>query len=174
MQTEEAAVLLPLPKTPAPRPPKRCSPAKCCLTGSTRVRTLNRTGRVWTWFLVRGNEQYQDLINRGLLAKLNTNLGAEGKTLNDYIYPTFINAATINKSIYGVPMNTGIGEYEYIVFDTELLEKYGVDAATMKTMEDLEVISRSSRPTNRMSYRCRRPRPRPNFLSCSPRDFLPM
>ena len=89
-------------------------------------------------FLVRGNEQYQDLINRGLLAKLNTNLGAEGKTLNDYIYPTFINAATINKSIYGVPMNTGIGEYEYIVFDTELLEKYGVDAATMKTMEDLE------------------------------------
>ena len=89
-------------------------------------------------FLVRGSEQYQDLINRGLLTKLNTNLGAEGKTLKDYIYPTFINAATINKNIYGVPMNTGIGEYEYIVFDTELLQKYGVDAATMKTMEDLE------------------------------------
>ena len=89
-------------------------------------------------FLVRGSEQYLEFIEKGYLTKLNEKLGAEGKALKDNIYPTFFTAATINKNIYGVPMNTGIGEYEYMVFDTELLQKYGKDAASMQTLEDLE------------------------------------
>ena len=43
---------------------------------------------------------------------------------------------------FGVPMNTAIGEYEYVVFDEELLDKYEIDAMTMNTLEDLEYYLR--------------------------------
>ncbi len=94
-------------------------------------------------FLVRGFENYIDLVGQGKLAELDEKLSSEAKLIKDKIHPTFLNAAKVTNAsgrqkTYGVPMNTAIGEYEYVVFDEELLQKYEIDAMTMNTLEDLE------------------------------------
>lgn len=98
-------------------------------------------------FLVRGFDQYIDLVGRGKLSALDEKLSSEAKLIKDKVYPTFLSAAKVTNSsgkqkTYGVPMNTAIGEYEYVVFDEELLDKYEIDAMTMNTLEDLEYYLR--------------------------------
>lgn len=98
-------------------------------------------------FLVRGFDNYIDLVGRGKLAELDEKLSSEAKLIKDKIYPTFLSAAKVTNSsgkpkTFGVPMNTAIGEYEYVVFDKELLDKYEIDAMTMNTLEDLEYYLR--------------------------------
>lgn len=98
-------------------------------------------------FLVRGFDEYIDLVGKGRLAELDEKLSSEAKLIKDKLYPTFLNAAKVPNAkgktkIYGVPMNTVIGEYEYVVFDEELLNKYEIDAMTMNTLEDLEYYLR--------------------------------
>ena len=94
-------------------------------------------------FLVLGYEKYIDLVGKDLLAAIDDKLTSEAKIIRDYVYPTFLDAAKVTNSkgtrkTYGVPMNKGIGEYEYIVFDKEYLDKYSIDAGTMTNLEDLE------------------------------------
>ncbi len=94
-------------------------------------------------FLVRGYDNYITLVGKDLLAALDDKLTSEAKIIKDYVYPTFLEAAKVTNSkgtrkTYGVPMNKGIGEYEYIVFDKEYLDKYRIDAGTMTNLEDLE------------------------------------
>lgn len=98
-------------------------------------------------FLVRGFDNYIDLVGQGKLAELDEKLSSEAKLIKDKIYPTFLKAAKVSNAkgkqkTYGVPMNTAIGEYEYVVFDEELLNKYEIDAMTMNTLEDLEYYLR--------------------------------
>lgn len=98
-------------------------------------------------FLVRGFDQYIDLVGRGKLSALDEKLSSEAKLIKDKVYPTFLSAAKVTNAsgkqkTYGVPMNTAIGEYEYVVFDEELLDKYEIDAMTMNTLEDLEYYLR--------------------------------
>ena len=98
-------------------------------------------------FLVRGFDRYVDLVGRGKLAELDEKLSSEAKLIKDKVYPTFLSAAKVTNAsgkqkTYGVPMNTAIGEYEYVVFDEELLDKYEIDAMTMNTLEDLEYYLR--------------------------------
>jgi len=98
-------------------------------------------------FLVRGFDKYIDLVGEGKLAELDEKLSSEAKLIKDKIYPTFLSAAKVTNAkgkqkTYGVPMNTAIGEYEYVVFDEELLNKYEIDAMTMNTLEDLEYYLR--------------------------------
>ncbi len=94
-------------------------------------------------FLVRGYDRYISLVGADMLAPLDEKLSSEAKVIRDYIYPTFLDAAKVTNSkgtrkTYGVPMNKGIGEYSYIVFDKEYLDKYQIDASTMTNLEDLE------------------------------------
>lgn len=89
-------------------------------------------------FLVRGYEEYFRLATTGMLSAIDDKLSNEAKLIRDYIHSTFFSAAKLNKKTYGVPVNSAIGEYEYIVFDKELLEKYGYDAQTMVSLKDLE------------------------------------
>jgi len=88
-------------------------------------------------FLVRGYDKYFELATQGKLAAFNEKLSAEAKVIKDYLHSSLLTAATINKKIYGVPTNGAIGDYKYIVFDKELLEKYNFEAKTMITVDDL-------------------------------------
>ncbi|HBR32832.1 MAG TPA: hypothetical protein DD733_12210, partial [Clostridiales bacterium] len=89
-------------------------------------------------FLIRSYDEYFKLAAEEKLSAVTETLSNEAKLLKNYIHGTFFSAATINKKIYGVPINDTIGEYKFIVFDAELLEKYNYDAKTMVTLEDLE------------------------------------
>ncbi len=89
-------------------------------------------------FLVRGYDNYLSYIEDGVLTALDEKLAGDAKLINNYIHPSFLGAAKVNSKTYGVPCNTAIGEYEYIVFDKELLEKYEFDVKTMGNLEDLQ------------------------------------
>ncbi len=89
-------------------------------------------------FLINDYEKYYEYASEGKLAAINDPLGSECKILKDYIHPTILSAAVIDNKTYGVPLNTIIGEYSYVVFDKELLDEHGVDYQTMKSMDDLQ------------------------------------
>ncbi len=88
--------------------------------------------------LVRGFDQYSKLVNEAKLTALDEKLSSEAKLIKDYVHPYFFQAAKIGTKTYGVPCNTTIGEYNYIVFNKELLDKYGYDAETMCSLNDLQ------------------------------------
>lgn len=89
-------------------------------------------------FLARSYDEYYNLVKEEKLSPIDEKLTSEAKLLNDYIHSSLFTAAKINKKTYGVPVNTALGSYKYIVFDAELLEKYNFDAKTMIGLEDLE------------------------------------
>ena len=89
-------------------------------------------------FLINDYDKYYELATDGKLSAINEILNSECKILKDYIHPTILSAAVIDKKTYGVPLNTIIGEYSYMVFDKELLDEHGVDYQTMKSLDDLQ------------------------------------
>lgn len=89
-------------------------------------------------FLVRGYDKYLSYVDDGVLTALDEKLAGDAKLIKNYIHPSFLDAAKVGGKTYGVPCNTAIGEYEYIVFDKELLEKYKYDSKTMGNLEDVQ------------------------------------
>lgn len=90
-------------------------------------------------FLVNSSDKYIELAESGRLAKLDDYLKNEAKLITSNVYPTFITGATsVANGLYGIPVNKAIGEYEYLVFNKELLDKYGVNAEDLKTIDALE------------------------------------
>ena len=89
-------------------------------------------------FLINDYDKYYELASEGKLSAITDVLNSECKILKDYIHPTILSAAVIDKKTYGIPLNTIIGEYSYMVFDKELLVQHGVDYQTMKSLDDLE------------------------------------
>ncbi len=89
-------------------------------------------------FLVNSAEKYSQLINEKRITAIDQYITLENKELTSYIYPTFLVGAKLGtSSTYGIPVNKPIGQYEYFVFDKELLAKYGYKAEDMKTFDSL-------------------------------------
>ncbi len=72
-------------------------------------------------------EKYTELANDGKLRGLRQYLDYDSKILKTSIHPTFMSAAQVGTEIYGIPTNIGVdaGEYTYLVFNEDLLKKYG-------------------------------------------------
>lgn len=89
-------------------------------------------------FLVTDYQKYLQLAEDEKLVALDTVLSNEAKAIRSYVHSSFFNAAKVGNKTYGVPCNTTIGEYTYVVFDRELLEESGVAQETVYSLEDLE------------------------------------
>ncbi len=89
-------------------------------------------------FLVQGYDRYKSLASQGKLAALDEKLNNEAKALKSSIHSTLFTAAKVNNKTYGIPVNNAIGQYTYLIFDKELLQKYSMDQNTLKSMEDLQ------------------------------------
>ncbi len=88
-------------------------------------------------FLVTDYASYLKLAENGDLAALDTVLSNEAKAIKSYVHSSFFNAAKVGNKTYGVPCNTIIGEYTYIVFNKDVLEVSGVAQETLYSLEDL-------------------------------------
>lgn len=88
-------------------------------------------------FLITDYDSYLKMAEEGDLAPLDTVLNNEAKAIKEYVHTAFFNAAKVGNKTYGVPCNTTIGEYTYIVFDKDVLEASGVAQETLYTLEDL-------------------------------------
>jgi len=89
-------------------------------------------------FIAPGYDRYYELAFNGKLSALDEKLNNEAKALKSSIHSTLLTAAKVNKKTYGVPVNTAIGEYTYLIFDKELLDKYSVDPHTIRKMSDIK------------------------------------
>ena len=89
-------------------------------------------------FVVNSAEKYKELVDAKRLAPLDSYITLENKILNSYIYPTFMTAAKLGgNATYGLPVNKPIGQYEYLVFNKELLDKYNYSSEDLKTLDSL-------------------------------------
>ena len=89
-------------------------------------------------FIAPGYDRYYELAFNGKLSALDEKLNNEAKALKSSIHSTLLTAAKVNKKTYGVPVNTAIGEYTYLIFDKELLDKYSVDPHTIRQLSDVK------------------------------------
>ena len=88
---------------------------------------------------IPGQAQYLDLAQRGMLVDMKTYLENTYKKICDYVYPSFITAATVDGGIFGIPNNRDINAPEtYLVLKTDLVEKYNVDLSKVRSIADLE------------------------------------
>lgn len=77
-------------------------------------------------FVVNDYDKYVEYANEEKLKALNSYLEYDSKILKTNVHPTFMSAAQVGTSVYGIPTNIGVdaGEYTYLVFNEDLLKKY--------------------------------------------------
>ncbi len=89
-------------------------------------------------FVVDDYDKYQKLATQGHIAAIDEYLKYDSLELNKMIYPTFMSAARVGKSVYGVPTNGAVDkEFTYFVFDKDLLDKHGYDINKLTTYASL-------------------------------------
>ncbi len=77
-------------------------------------------------FIVNDYDRYTELVADEKLAAMDEYLKYDSSVLTKYIYPTFLSAAKVGKSTYGIPTNHALeGDFTYFVYNKDLLDKYG-------------------------------------------------
>ncbi len=96
---------------------------------SEEVKAYELTGPQIDIFVVDDYDKYVELVDDGKVAELTLD------TLETFIYPSFLEVATVNAGVYGVPSNALIeeGEFTYLIINKTLLDKHG------KKLEDLNI-----------------------------------
>jgi len=79
---------------------------------------------------------------KGAYLELSDLLESHGKELKETINPLFLEGATINGSLYGIPANKEVGQQMGWTYNKAMAEEAGVleDMENAKTLEDLEPI----------------------------------
>ncbi len=87
---------------------------------------------------IPNQEKYYDWVQQGKLVDMKTFLDNTCKKIRDYVYPSFLSAATVDGGIFGIPNNRDINTNEtYLVLNTALVEKYDVDLSKVRSITDL-------------------------------------
>ena len=87
---------------------------------------------------IPGMEQYYSWADQGLLADITTLVNNTHKKIYDFVYPSYMTAATLGSTIYGIPNNQAVTTNEtYFVVNAALAEKYGVDWSQVRSITDL-------------------------------------
>ena len=127
--------------------------------------------------LMRNYEQFADYQARGVLTTLDEQLSIGSKILKQYIHPTFLSAVQVGGRTYAIPNNHVIGEYEYLLVNKELFDKYYYDPDSINDIADineflLDVIANEpnyipllNEPAQRVEYFSANPSIIGSFLS---------
>ena len=76
---------------------------------------------------VCGYENYVKYVNNGWLASLDSELDGASKAIYTYVNEKFMTSAMLGSFTYGIPNNTAIGEYTYLLLNKELYDFYQYD-----------------------------------------------
>ncbi len=91
-------------------------------------------------FLVNSFETYYNLAVAGDLSPIDQELSENSKLLASYIYPYLLRAAKVDGSTYGVFNNTVFGDYEYLLLNKELVDKYEYDPEEMSNIDSISLF----------------------------------
>lgn len=87
--------------------------------------------------MIDNYDKYVEYAGKGWLYALNETLKNTSMKLGDYIYPSIINAASIDGTTYAIPNNRPIGDScTYMVVNRELAEEFGLDLSRVYSMYD--------------------------------------
>ncbi|MBR6807510.1 MAG: hypothetical protein IKM46_03915 [Clostridia bacterium] len=75
-------------------------------------------------FLVKGYENYLNYIEDELIVSIDEEMSTVGASMYNYIYPTFFDVAKYDGSLYCVPNNHALDDYEYLLVNKELADLY--------------------------------------------------
>lgn len=91
-------------------------------------------------FLVHSFDTYYKLATSGFLNPLDSDLNATGKLLSSYVYPYLLRAAKVEGYTYGVFNNTVFGNYQYLLLNKELVDKYEYDPEEIKNISSISMF----------------------------------
>lgn len=99
-------------------------------------------------FVVDDYDRYKEMAFNGDLAPLDDYVLNEEKVLSQYLHPTFLSAAKVANTTYGIPTNCKLeGEFTYFVFNKDLLDRFGYKMEDLndyaKLGEYLQVIKKN-------------------------------
>ena len=79
-------------------------------------------------------------VQRGAFLPLNDLLEDEGRELYDAVYDPYWEAVTFDGEIFGVPANKELGQQETFVFNTEVVDRLGIELKDSYTFAELEPL----------------------------------
>ena len=88
-------------------------------------------------FLIRGYDNYKRYAESELAEMLDSELTGNSRLLRTYIYPSFLECVN-QGGIYAIPNNHVIGEYQYLLINKELADKYDYDESEFDSLEFTE------------------------------------
>ncbi|MBO3443182.1 ABC transporter substrate-binding protein [Clostridium sp. CCUG 7971] len=77
---------------------------------------------------------------KGAYLEISDLLEKNGKELKEAINPLFLEGASINGKLYGVPANKEVGQQMVWAYNADMAKEIGVDMTNVKTLEDLEKV----------------------------------
>lgn len=85
-------------------------------------------------FLVRGYDKFMSYASENQLSQIDDELNGSSKLIKSYVYPTFLEQATLYNTTLAVPNNHPIGEYTYLLINKELCDSYYYDPEEMTSL----------------------------------------
>ena len=87
-------------------------------------------------FVVDDYDKFLELVEDERISEID--IKYDRKALTKYIHPTIFTTTSVDGKTYGVPTNFAMnGEYEFLVFNKTLLDKYGYSVHDLRKVEDM-------------------------------------
>lgn len=77
---------------------------------------------------------------KGAYLEISDLMNNQGKEMKEVINPLFLEGATINGKLYGVPANKEVGQQMVWAYNQKMAKEAGVDMTNIKSLEDLEPV----------------------------------
>lgn len=107
---------------------------------STKISTMIAAGDeadlVWT--STNGSVPFRPNVIKGSFIELNGLLDKYGKDIKNVLGNVYLDGATVNGKIYGVPVNKDRAHTKGMMFNKSMVDKYKFDISKVKTIDDLE------------------------------------
>ena len=95
-------------------------------------------------FMVQTFERFYQLAygedGDGYLYPLDEDLAETAKLLDSYVYPYLLRSAKVDGETFGIFNNTIFGDYEYLLLNKELVDKYKFDPENMKDLLSIAIF----------------------------------
>ena len=85
-------------------------------------------------FVVDSYDKFTELVEDGRVSEID--IKYDRKIVTQYIHPTILSTTQVGGKTYGIPANIAMnGEYEFLVFNKNLLDKYGYTVGDLDAIE---------------------------------------
>ncbi len=89
-------------------------------------------------FLVKGYDKFREYREKDLVTNLDEAMTQVGYKMYSYVYPTFFDLSRDNGSVYAVPNNHALGEYQLLLVNKDLVAKYDYSEEELTTLLECE------------------------------------